>query len=124
MPKYACVDQANAILHQRDYPTKPPDLPHKGLRWLLVVVTEPAFDGTTQVKEGPVTTVNAADVSVVWTVRAKTAQEIDADKAAEVSGVARVLFLAAFNHENRIRVLEGQPVVTAAQFRNALKGML
>lgn len=34
--------------------------------------------------------------------------------------VAKVLF----NHENRIRVLEGKQPVTANQFANALKGML
>lgn len=34
--------------------------------------------------------------------------------------VAKVLF----NHENRIRVLESKPTITAAQFANALKAML
>lgn len=34
--------------------------------------------------------------------------------------VAKVLF----NHENRIRVLESKPTITANQFANALKAML
>ena len=30
----------------------------------------------------------------------------------------------AFNHENRLRALEGKPTITANQFANALKAML
>lgn len=30
----------------------------------------------------------------------------------------------AFNHENRLRALEGKPTITAKQFANALKAML
>jgi hypothetical protein len=56
----------------------PPTLrPEKGMRWLPITITNPAHDGTTQVKEGPVLTINADNVTRVWTVRDKTAQELD-----------------------------------------------
>ncbi len=40
------------------------------------------------------------------------------------SGVMRALAKMEFNHENRIRALEGQPSVTASQFKAALKGLI
>jgi hypothetical protein len=59
----------------------PPTLrPEKGMRWLPFIVTNPIYDATTQVKEGPILTVNADNVTRVWTVRSKTAQELDEDK--------------------------------------------
>jgi len=36
----------------------------------------------------------------------------------------KVLLKVLFNHENRIRVLDGQPTITQAQFKNALKSLL
>ena len=36
----------------------------------------------------------------------------------------KVLLKVLFNHENRIRTLAGQPTVTPAQFRNAVKNLL
>lgn len=41
-----------------------------------------------------------------------------ADKA-----VAIVCFKIEFNHENRIRALEGRPTITVQQFRNAVKAL-
>jgi hypothetical protein len=125
MPLFACVTtESNSVLHERELASQPPDLPHKGLKWLPVTVIDPSFDPAAEVKEGPAIAVLASEVTKLWTVRAKTVQELDADKIAKVDGVSRVAFLAAFNHENRIRALEGQPPVTQAQFRNALKGLL
>jgi hypothetical protein len=37
-----------------------------------------------------------------------------------IDGLDRIQFRLLFNHENRIRVLEGKAQVTAAQFRQAL----
>ena len=45
---------------------------------------------------------------------------------APLDGVDRldiIAFKVAFNHENRIRALEGKQLVTAAQFRNALRAL-
>lgn len=58
-------------------------------------------------------------------VRPANADMLDRYKASQASKltlelVAKVLF----NHENRVRALEGKQVVTANQFANALKAML
>lgn len=38
--------------------------------------------------------------------------------------IAKALFLIAFNHENRIRTLNAQATVTAAQFLTAVRNLL
>lgn len=48
----------------------------------------------------------------------------DARRGHELSRSDAVLFKVAFNHENRIRSLEGKQPVTAAQFRTAVKALL
>lgn len=44
--------------------------------------------------------------------------------AHKVDTMDALLFKVALAHENRVRVLEGKPEITAAQFRNALKAMI
>lgn len=91
MPRFACIDASNAFFHPekfRFFDVKPPDLPHKGLRWLPAnPVAAPSFDAKLEVLEGPTHTIGATSVTESWSVRAKTAQEIDADKDAAVNGL-------------------------------------
>lgn len=124
MAEYALIEIAtNSIREFREFAETPPDLTRKGIKWLPVVVTDlPASDA--QVKEGPVITVEAERVTRVWTVRGKTAQEIDAEKESYLDNIERLGFEVDFDHENRLRVLEGRATVTAAQFRAALKARL
>lgn len=63
-----------------------PDAALKPLGWLPVSYNDPAFNPATQVKEGPTgvsvgdsVTPGASSVSGVYTVRAKTQAEIDAE---------------------------------------------
>jgi hypothetical protein len=63
-------------------------------------------------------------VTRVWTVRSKTAQEIDADKDGAINAMDMLAFKVLFGHENRVRVLESKAAITAAQFKAALKAML
>lgn len=121
---YALVDQVNAILELRDFASTPNDPTGKGWRWLPIIITDPAFDPATQVRTGPVTTVETLRVTRVWTVRAKTAQELDDDKVARIEGADAALIIAICNHENRIRVLEAKAQITLAQCKAALKGLL
>lgn len=93
-------------------------------KWLPVQETDPAYDPAGQVKEGPVVTVFADKVTRTWAVRAKTAQELDGEKDAVVNGMDLVLLKVAFNHENRVRVLEGKQPITLAQFKAAIKALL
>lgn len=95
-----------------------------GYRLVPVEDTNPPVNPATEIKTGPVVTAFADKVTRVWTVRSKTAQELDDEKTAAAAGINDVLFKVAFNHENRIRTLAGQASVTAAQFRAAIKALL
>lgn len=114
----------NAVGEQRDFASAPPDMTRKGFVWLPLVITDPAFDPATQVRSGPVDTVGKDSVARVWTVRNMTSDELDGVKGVQVDAVDIVVGKVLFNHENRIRALEGKQAVTAAQFRTALKALL
>lgn len=65
------------------------------------------------------------EVLAPYQIRPAAAGVLDAYKDSQatkltVEIVAKVLF----NHENRIRALEGKQAVTAAQFKSALKGLM
>ena len=64
----------------------------KAIGWLPVILINPAFDDATQIKTGPIggqlgdaVSVNADDVTVEFTVRNKTAQELDDEKDEQAS---------------------------------------
>lgn len=125
MATYVLVRSTDgAIIDQRDFAETPPDVTRKGIAWRPLVVTDPAFDPATQVKTGPVLTTLADKVTKAWSVRTMTADELDAVKAAAVDAVDSVALKVLFNHENRVRALEGKQAVTSVQFRNAFKAML
>src|SRR5688572_18945696 len=125
MTLFAIYDDG-AFVAERDFDAKP-DLPGKPYRkFYAVEKVDPAWNAATQVRSGPVIEEDhAAEIRrYVWTVRDKTAEELDADNEAKIDRVDMLVFKVLFNHENRIRTLAGQPQVTALQFRNALKAML
>lgn len=96
-----------------------------GYRWLpYQVAALPAFDPATQVLEPPVVQIGAEAVTESRSVRAKTTAEIDAEKLQRVNALDLLVFRVLFDHENRLRVLEGRPSVTPAQFRAALVAAL
>lgn len=105
-----------------------------GYRIVPVIDTNPAFDGETQKKTGPVVTVLADKVTRVWTVTALTAQELatiqDARQEDALAAIARAndiikaLGTMVFELVNDVRVLKGQGTITAAQFKTALKARL
>lgn len=41
----------------------------------------------------------------------------------ELDSIVPIIFRILFNHENRIRALEGKQAITAAQFRTAIKAL-
>lgn len=96
----------------------------EGWRWVTVTIVKPAFDEATQVLEGPADSLGKGGLTRTWTVRAKTAQELDAEKDGRVSAIDALTLAVAFDHENRLRALEGKTAITAAQFRAALKARL
>lgn len=66
----------NEILDRKNLETPPPDISHKGMRWLPLIVIRPACDINTQIEEGPVITVTDTDVTMVYTVRDLTPEEL------------------------------------------------
>lgn len=121
--EFALVDQSDSILEFRDFKEKPNDPTGKGWRWLPVEVTMPVSDAT-QIVEGPTITVEKGRVTRVWTARAKTADEIDAEKSTKVDSIDVAVFRALCNHENRIRALQGQATITVAQCKTAFKALI
>jgi hypothetical protein len=68
---------------------------------------------------------NLADVLAAASVRPVNANMLDGYKGKQASKFTLLIAAkVAFNHENRIRALEGKAPVTAAQFAGALKAML
>lgn len=124
MNEYALIETlTNTLREYRNLETQPPDLPHKNLRWLPVVVVNPTSTDA-QVKEGPVVTVEAEQVTRVWTVRDKTPQEIDDDKTAQVDAMGEVAIKGMLETQNVWRVSVGLPVITEAQLRANLKSYI
>lgn len=124
MTEYAAVKDG-AIVKLGDFDAKPPDIPHKGIAWLPVNRSAaPQYDPATQVLLGPTTSILPDQVSVSYSVRQKTAQELDDDKVDAVSSIGSVVLKVLFNHESRLRVLESKPSITFQQFLVALKGLL
>ena len=129
--RYVLVeDETDTILKEvegdREFRTgTPPDLPLKPFRWLPLEITNPGVeDYATHTIEGPVTTVKAKKVTRVWTVRPKTADELDADKEGQIPLSDSIQFKAMLDVENRTLALESKPAVTADDYRETLKGML
>lgn len=123
MTEYALVDPNNTV-NRTATNVDPTVQTRAGWKWLPVEVTNPAYEPATQVSEGPVVSVLSDKVTRVWTVRAKTVAELDADKDNVVNAMDMLAFKVLFNHENRIRTLESKAAITAAQFKAALKAML
>jgi hypothetical protein len=126
--RYVLVeDVTNKILEEVDGDKRfrsgtPPDLPQKPFRWLPLKVTDPKVpDDATHIKDGPVTKIEAKRVTKVYTVRKKTAKELDADKDSQLPLIDSVAFKIMLDIENRTRVIEKRPSVTALEYRTNLK---
>lgn len=75
--QYALINiTTNEIVEQRTFGEQPPDISHKGVRWLPIVVIRPPCNIDTQIEEGPVITVTSDQVLVVYTVRSLTQEQI------------------------------------------------
>lgn len=77
MMEYALINlSTNEIVEQRTFSEQPPDISHKGVRWLPITITRPPCDIDTQVEENPVITVTSDQVTIVYTVRSLTQEQI------------------------------------------------
>ena len=92
MAKYILLNNSdNSIVEEVDSSRfrktgKPPTLKsEKGIRWLELVAVDPEM-GKDQIKEGPVIAISDTKYTRTWTVRDKTADELDAEKDKIVEG--------------------------------------
>ena len=100
----------------------PPVLkPEKGLRWLTLVVVNPPI-GVNQIKEGPVIDITDTTYTRTWTVRDKTAAELNVEKTRNASNQFDLLkpLLLALNDSSFIPGSN----YTKAQIKSKLKAKL
>ena len=131
MARYALVeDGTDKILQEVDGDKKfrsgtTPDLPQKPFRWLPIKVTNPdLLDHETHMKDGPLISVKDDRVVKVWTIRPRTAQELDDVKESHIPRTDSIQFKTMLDIENRTRIVEKKPSVTALEYRASLKEML
>ena len=120
----ALVDAAGNVLETRRDIDPATVITKDGFRWVILEQQpKPEFDPSTHVCEQTEALVKNKLVRG-WSVRAKTADEVDAIKTAEVDRVQGVVLKVILDHENRIRAIEGKGAVTAAQFKTAIKARI
>jgi hypothetical protein len=129
MMRYARIENS-AIVEVRSFDREPDPNPAKGLDWRLYpIVPRPSFDSATHHAPVESTGIQPTEVVTSWVAPvAKTQGELDAETDAQKENTLDRFDLlnlkVAFNHENRIRALEGEQPVTQARFRTAMKAML
>ena len=129
--RYVLVeDETNKILEEvegdKEFRTgTPPDLPQKPFRWLPLEVTNPdLINHETHMKDGPNYNLKSDRVVKVWTIRPRTAQELDDVLEGKLPPNDSIEFKAMLDIENRTLALEKKPKLTAAKYRDALKKLL
>lgn len=131
MPTFAVV-RGGVFIETRFYAEKPPPdkIKHEnGVPQLRdYAEVRPTVDPLTEVMD-PTPSYEITDdlVTATFTKRDLTAQEIDESKAAAVNGINgpySPLLKIFYNVDSRLRVLEGDPAITFAQFKSGLKARL
>lgn len=75
--EYALINLVNnEILEKRSFSEQPPDISQKGVRWLPIITTRPPCDTDSQVEEGPFITVTSDQVTIVYTIRTLTQEQL------------------------------------------------
>lgn len=132
--EYARIQTSTGALQEiREFGVSRPEpmaIAHKDIDWRPVTRTIPSVDGAAQLREGPFTTVFADRVEIVYIVRAKTQEELDAEKNAIITraldrvDALKAVANALFTVINDVRALKGQTTITATQYRAYLKSLL
>jgi hypothetical protein len=124
MAEFALVGPADEIRtysrHVRpDVETKP------GWRWLPVERSEEPYDPATELLESETVTVAKDRVRVKRAARARTAEEREEDRNAEIETALPPLLAAVLTElDSRIRVLEGKQPRSQAEFKAAVRELL
>lgn len=110
----------NEILDRKNLETPPPDISHKGIKWLPLIVIRPACDLNTQIEEGPVITITDTDVTIVYTVRDLTTEELYTkrfnDINSELFGAGKFSGTAQLYVYNQTRNSQGLPALNNNEF--------
>lgn len=119
--EYALINlSSNELIERRFFNEVPPDVSHKGIKWLPLTVIRPACDVYTQVEEGPVITINATDVTITYTVRNLTPEELYTKKFNEINselfGAGKFTGTAQLYVLNQTRTSQGLPTLNNNQF--------
>ena len=140
MAQYSLVDTTGPTLIEaaREFGTDtPPDFsshPSKNnLVWVPYTHSGvPEYDPNTEIIDPVNEVISATEHTITYTKRALTQQELDQrdsdHKDTEIERLQnrslRVVFEVLFDHENRIRALEGQGALTKQQALTAIRSML
>jgi hypothetical protein len=85
MARYACINDGDlSVRREVEGDTEfrrgtPPALPRKPFHWVPVIVVKPSYSSATQIRTGPVEVVTSTELTRTWTVRDKTARELEAE---------------------------------------------
>ncbi len=89
-----------------------------------VPVTDPAYVAS-GIPATPIAEQDLIDLLILAGVPVPAgAVSSDAARTARINATDMVQLQVLFDHENRIRVLEGKAAVTRTQFKNAIKALL
>lgn len=121
--EYALINiNSNEILEKRSFEEIPPDISHKGIRWLPINVTRPGCDLNNQVEEGPITTITNDSVEIVYTVKTLSAEELRQKRFNEINqelfGTNISIGTCLLMTFNEIRKIRNLPELTPAEFIN------
>lgn len=119
--EYALISlTTNEILERKFLDTPPPDISHKGIKWLPLTVIRPACDLNTQIEEGPVITITDTDITITYSVRALTTEEITEkrfnDINSELFGAGKFTGTAQLFVLNQSRLSQGLPPLKNNEF--------
>lgn len=119
--EYALISlTTNDIIERRNFDSPPPDISHKGINWLPLVVVRPACDLNTQIEEGPVITVTNTEVIMTYTVRDLTIEELYTKRFDtinhELFGAGRFTGTTQLYVLNQTRVSQGLPELNQNEF--------
>ena len=105
----------------------PPNLANKPtLKWLPApIAAKPVFSPVTQIMTGPALVISVTGVTESYSVRLKTAQELDDDKTANVNGISVAVFRALCALKNEIRTkVDSLSAWSDAQCITAFKSLI
>lgn len=96
-----------------------------GWKWLPVEWQDrPVYNPKFQITKGPEYVVESTKVTVLWSIRDKTEEELENDKSSTINNIDPIIFTILFNQENKIRNLNNLANFTVEEYKFYLKSLL